>query len=263
MMRRKTIQPIPCLKSRWTAWASRLAANRGRWTDAQRLSLPLYVRWGRTPLRLYQRWLSFHTQIHPQLRLIVAASGVWNIGSTDASAPQMVHLQSFAASIQKALALQTESRIRLLDGSPQKLENLKSTPAPSRKESAQAAAMTLAASRTRTEHLSSMFHRNISIRRESEFTEMSRRLTQRSQRVNEAAVVGTQMALRKEAPVAAMQAHAPSEPAQELSLLERRSSPRTILPMARSPLNVEQLADQVLKQIDRRVIARRERMGQV
>lgn len=262
MIGRKTIQRIPGIKTRWAAWVSQLLARHERWTDAQRLPFQLHVRLCRTPLLLYQRWLSFHTQVHPQLNLSIAACGVWNIATTDAYAPQMVFLQSIGSVIQKSLLLETKRRAQRSGVLPQQFEFRKAAPAPLKVDRPQLA-MTLATARMRTEYLSSILHHNSWMRQESEFTQVSRRLTQRAQRVNEVSPVGPQMSLRKETMVTAASTRSASETMQEHSSFERKGSPQTVPAMVVPQLNVEQLANQVLKQIDRRVIARRERMGQV
>lgn len=263
MIRRKTIQLSAPLTTRWAAWAAQMVARHTRWADVQRLRLPLYARLCQTPLRLYQHRVSFHTQLNPQLKLSIAARGVWNIESTHTYAPQMVFLQSFAGLIEKSLRLEIERKGQRSKIRPPQPEFRLAAPAPLNRDGVQKVAMTLAIARTRTEQLASTFHRLFSIRQESEFTDVSRHLTRRMQRVDEVLASRPQMALRKEAPAVVTPAHAPSAAMQEQSSFERRGGPQTAQAIAAPALNVEHLADQVLKQIDRRVIARRERMGQV
>lgn len=123
--------------------------------------------------------------------------------------------------------------------------------------------MTLAIARTTSEHLSTTLNRHFSIRREADFQEVSRRLTQRVRRVNEVSTVNPPMALRLAAANRVTPKHVSSEAMPEPNSFEKRSSPQSVPAMSMPALNVELLADQVLKQIDRRVVARRERMGQI
>src|ERR1044071_3605550 len=262
MKKRKNIRPVPVMASRWTAWASQLTARRARWTDASRLPLPLHATLGRTLVLLSQRWSSFQTQLQPQLKLSISACNVWNIEPANVYAPQMIFLKSFAGLIQRSPVLETERKTQQAVARQTLLEFRRALNEPFVKESVPQVAMTLAIARTRAEHLSTTRQRHFSIRQEADFTEVSRRLTQRLQRTHEESVIRQPMALRKEAPVGAMPNKVSAEAMTEHGSFERRSSQQSIPAMAMPELNVEQLANQVLKQIDRRVIARRERMGQ-
>jgi hypothetical protein len=97
---------------------------------------------------------------------------------------------------------------------------------------------------------------------EAGFVEASRRFTRRLRRVSEAGIDRPPLALRRDpAPPIA-----PARPSADVPMARRWFEPQTErqveLAAAAATVNVEQLASQVLKQIDRRVIARRERMGQ-
>jgi hypothetical protein len=107
-------------------------------------------------------------------------------------------------------------------------------------------------------------HRQHAVRREAEATDVSRRLAERVRRVPEAALPATPMALRRE-PRPAVISQPPSiEEFATRSLSDWRTRQHSASPpMAAPSVNIDQLASQVLKQIDRRVVARRERMGQV
>jgi hypothetical protein len=264
MRTRKTIRPAPAAATRWAAWASQLAARRGRVTAAWRLPLPLYVRLSRAPLALYQRWLTFCTQVQPRIKISVA----WREGASPAPAnvyaPQMLFLQSFAGIFRRTLRPEAERRAQGAAGlPPQALEFRRPSPAPPARETPSRPAMTLAVAPARAAQLSSVLHQHFSTRREAVVTEVSRRLTRRVRRVDEVPVFRPAMALvRKEAPAAAPN-RPPFEAAAGQSPFERQSGRHTLPAAAVPELNVERLADQVLKQIDRRVVARRERMGQI
>ncbi len=262
MRQRKNIHPVPIMASRWTAWASQLAARRERWTDASRLPLPLHATLGRTLVLLSQRWLSFQNRIQPQLKLSISACNVWNIGPANVYAPQMAFLKLFAGFIQRSLVLETERNRQQAVVRQTLFEFRRAVSAPFVKEDVPQVAMTLAIARTRAEHLSATFQRHFSIRQEADLTEVSRKLTQRLQRTHEESVIRSPMALRREALVGATPKKVSAEAMPEHGSFERRSSQQGVPAMAMPELNVEHLANQVLKQIDRRVIARRERMGQ-
>jgi hypothetical protein len=263
MKRRKKIHPVPVITSRWTAWATQLASRRARLPDAPRLPLPLHATLGRTLVLLYQRSAAFQTLLQPQLKLSISGSSAWNIGTTNVYAPQLVFLKSLTSFIQRSLTSITERDTQQAVARPAIFEFRRAMPAPFPQEVLPQVAMTLAIARTRAEQLSTTLQRHYSIRQEADLTEVSRRLTRRLQRVHEVSVIRPPMALRKETSPGAMPKHLPSEAMAEQGTFERRGSSQSVQAMAMPALNVEQLASQVLKQIDRRVIARRERMGQI
>jgi hypothetical protein len=109
---------------------------------------------------------------------------------------------------------------------------------------------------------STLIHRLRTVRRETEVTEISRRLAERVRRVPEALSPPAPMILRSEP-----QAVRPPPSFEEASAPTRWQDPpirpSPVPPAAIAPVNIDQLTAQVLKQIDRRVVARRERLGQV
>jgi hypothetical protein len=129
-------------------------------------------------------------------------------------------------------------------------------------ENHQRLALTLAVNRTSSDlatTLSQKFH----VQREAQVREISTLLTQRVKRISEPAAVQTPMALRAPAASRATAVEPAVEVMRSRNAFERRNAPATMPSMAPPPLNVEMLANEVMKQIDRRVIARRERMGQI
>jgi hypothetical protein len=262
MRKRKNIRPVPVMASRWTAWASQLAARRARWTDASQLPLPLHATLGRTLILLSQRRLSFQTRIQPQIKLSISGCSVWNIETANVYAPQSVFLKSFAGLIRRSLLLETERSVQQAVVRQTRLEFRRAVSAPFVKREVPQAALAYAIARTRAEHLSTILQRHFSIRRRADLTEVSRQLTQRLQRTHEDSVIRAPLALRRETSVRAASKYVSLEAMPEHGSFERRSRQPSAPAAAMPELNVEQLANQVLKQIDRRVIARRERMGQ-
>ncbi|HJU56193.1 MAG TPA: hypothetical protein VJ715_16540 [Pyrinomonadaceae bacterium] len=264
MRTRKTIRPAPFAATRWAAWASQLAARRERVTGAPPLSLPLYVRLCRAPLVLYQRWLTFCAQVQPRIKISVAGREAASHAAANVYAPQLMFLQSFVGLFRQRLRSEAERRAQGAAGlPPQSFEFRSPTPVALTRESAGRPAMTLAVAQARVERLSSTLHQHFFTRQEAMVTEVSKRLTKRVRRVDELSVFRLAMSLRKETP-AGLPKQLPSEAAYEQSSFERQQGRHVLHAATPAPeLNVERLADQVLKQIDRRVIARRERMGQI
>jgi hypothetical protein len=280
----KTTQPFSCITRPWTAWAARMVARHERCTDVPRLPLLLYLRLRRTPSLLYQRWLSFHTDFHPLVSLLIDRDGARSPVRTEAYVPRMACLQSYSASAFRRALPEPFTTNRLPPGTPNfataRSNQLSpmlhqhvsvrhalhvtvrhALPEPFTRNRPPQGAMIFAIARSN--HLSSILHWRASIRGDTELTEIPRRLTQRIQRVNEVFVTAPQMALRKEVRAPVAPKHVPPETLDEQSSFERGSRPPPMRAMTMPAVNVEQLADRVLKQIDRRVVARRERMGQV
>jgi hypothetical protein len=101
------------------------------------------------------------------------------------------------------------------------------------------------------------------MRQELRLTEISWRLTQRNWRVSEVSMASRHIAFRNEVRPPVVPHPMPAVAMEERISIEGRSRPPIAPAIAVPVVNVEQLANQVIKQIDRRIIARRERMGQV
>jgi hypothetical protein len=266
MRTRTTVRTPPAKGTRWAAWASQLLARQRRWAGASPSTLLLHVRSCRAPVLLYQRWLSFRTRVNPQLKMSVAARGAWHVTSTDVYAPLMLFLQSLGQLLQRSLSPETKRGSQQAAASAQGLEPLPATPVRPTNAGARQAAMTLALARARDERRASPLHKHFTLGEKAVFTEVSRRLARRVRQAEEVFVSRPRISFRKEAEevaAAATPRSRPPEAAEEQSRFERRGGAYAAQATAMAELNVEQLADQVLKQIDRRVVARRERMGQV
>jgi hypothetical protein len=264
MRRRKTIRSLPVVTSRWTVWAAQLAARHRRATDLSRLTLLLQMpALARTLVFLQQRWLSSSLRVQPQLNLSISSSSVWNVGASNAYTSQKTFLNSLLIAIAGSRTPGSESGVRRTDPPSLLFENRKRAAAGHTQESQPRLAMTLAIARTTAEYLSTTLNRHFSVRRDAYFMEASKLLTERVRRVSDGSVVHPPMALRLSPANRVTPQHVFSEAMPEVNSFERLSSPPSVPAIAMQALNFEQLADQVLKQIDRRVVARRERMGKI
>ena len=104
--------------------------------------------------------------------------------------------------------------------------------------------------------------RRAHIYRQSEFAEISQSIFARARRSVDHCTRLPVPTLRKEAGLPIPASSARSMP-QERGVFEDRDVRHLEPSAATPPVNVERLASQVLHQIDRRIIARRERMGLV
>jgi hypothetical protein len=264
MQRRKAIRPLPVITSRWTAWAAQLASRHGRLTDVSRLGLVLLMpALARTLILHQQRWLSSSLRVQPQLNLSISATGVWNAGTNTVYSPQMTLLNLLSIAVAASRTPGAASEVSR-DVSPSTwFKNARRADAGIAHTSVPRSAMTLAIARTSTEHLTTTLSRRLSVRREADFKEVTSRLTERVRRISETDSIQPTMALRLPPANRVTPEHISSQAMGQTSSFEKRSSSTSGPAMTMPPLNVELLADQVLKQIDRRVVARRERMGQI
>jgi hypothetical protein len=113
------------------------------------------------------------------------------------------------------------------------------------------------------EHRTSISGPYVPLRGDVDQTPVSRLLARRLRRVSDESPNRIPMALRRESAPPAASRLPPAEVLAERRLFEQQVRRTGDAPAATPSVNVEQLASQVLKHIDRRVIARRERMGQV
>jgi hypothetical protein len=263
MKRRKAVNLIKPGPSRSLAWAARFQQRYVRFTDCSRLSMLLYVpALARTLIFLQQRLHAPLVNLHPQLNLSVNQKNVVNTWTNNVSTPQMtlVNLLSLANFIARADA--GESRTPLT-GQPSSLAgDVRRTRYVSEYDNHRRLALTLAVHRTSSD-LATTMNQKFQIQREAQVLELSTLLTQRIKRISEPAAVQTPMAFRAPAANRAIPAEPAIEAMRSRDAFERRSGPATMPSIVPPALNVEQLANEVMKQIDRRVIARRERMGQI
>ncbi len=263
MKRRKAVKPIKVVPSRSLRWAARFQQRYVRFADYSRLSMLLYVpALVRNLFLLQQRRLLSLVNLRPQLNLSLNRKNIANTWANNVSAPQitLVNLLSLAKVATRAEA--SRSRTPVASASSSLPENVRRTRYIRDYDNHQRLALTLAVSRTSSD-LTTTFNQKFQIQREAELREVTTLLTQRLRRVSEPTVVQTPMALR--APAASRVTA--SEPSVEVmrsrDAFDRRSGHTSFPAIAPPAVNVEQLADEVMKQLDRRVIARRERMGHI
>lgn len=267
----KTIRRLPTIAVPWTAWAARLSACHRRWADVPALSLLFGIPW-RLPASLLQR-LSFHADFHT-----------------------LVNLQSIQANARTPPGLATLHRAPPPAGSQAAasarvpLVSLlrRQATAPRQFMSPLFVAAGPAVPRTAMRHADTGPHRAAPtgdatppilprplLRLEAGPARAALRLAHRFRQsadmpnpgvprieIDRMPAAKPPMTLRKAAPSPAAR---PTPLPADVTPFGRQANRAIDVPaaMALSAVNVEQLADQVLKQIDRRVVARRERMGQV
>jgi hypothetical protein len=265
MSRRKPIQPLSVITSRWRAWATQLAQRHGRMTDVSRLHLLLRMpALARTLIMLQQRWLATNFNIQPQLNLLLSNSNAWDARTSNVYATQMTLLKSISMAMAGSRTAATAPGSPPTDLRLSSFEHRQRKAADTTSQSRPQSAMTLAIKRTAAEHLATTLNQSFYVRRGANFMEVSKLLTERLQRLSDTvASPSPPMAFRTSPAARLTPQHLPAEAMLQASTFEKRSSPGSLPALGIPALNVEQLTDQVLKQIDRRVIARRERMGQI
>jgi hypothetical protein len=260
MRKRKSIRPLPVVASRWLAWATRLTAHHHRWTDAPTVPLLFHVALLRNLILLQQRSFSFHTRVQPKLNLSISSNYEWKGGVKNLYAPHAAFLKLFATnSVYRSFAI---SEHRGKETSALLIQYSRMLRVPVTRETVARQPLALVVARTKTEHLSQKLHQHFSSRYEADITKVSERLITQVQRINET-VTSPPMALRKEIPAAVALPGMSADERAERGLVESPPRWTAAQAMTMPTLNVEQIANQVIQQIDRRVIARRERLGQI
>lgn len=228
---------------RWTNWASRLTSRFDRYAHAFRVDLLLRANGNRTSLLVQQRWLrpilDSRLQLHlsiacPQFSQLhqvfakhtsVATPPHTTFAVTNRPETVLVRHTSFAL----ATTLHRHSLTRILD---------------SRME------------------LQKTVQRHSLERTEVGSPRTSERLILRTQRTEHRTAFERSMTLRRDfAPMARPATEFLPNPHASSSEIANRTFSAQRQQSAMPQINVDQLADQVIHQIDRRIIARRERMG--
>jgi hypothetical protein len=231
--------------AKWTAWATRFRSRFQRHAGALSQALLLHVRSSRTSLMIEERWLHPTFHFRPQF--------YWQTGGS-----QVSHIsQTFS----RQTSFLNMARVVLRTGVPPETVLARSAPPPARVERTGTPIQMLNSTR---HELATLLERRFLERRDSVSTQTTERLVHRLTRVERLGAIERTMTLRRD-PVAAMKSvveHISRPNAAALEQQGRRSFPAPLAPRGDMPaINVDQLADQVIRQIDRRVIARRERMG--
>lgn len=262
--RSKTRNPI--IVSRWTFWVEQLMARLGRFARytgvAPSWRLP-YLSHSRS--FLHERTLFSHLILQPRISLSINSGHLWNIAVRNVHARQQTTLNSFVNTTatgssmgNRSVMLTTRTLMQLLSRRPrQSIDTTKlCEPHPTISEPI---------TRSRNERFGVDLHLRSLIKRQDEMTDVVRKLTRRTQRrheLSEFSELRQSMALRKTPPTHSG-SRAPVETTVELTSLGRPNRLPSFPELNMPAINVEEIANQVIKQIDRRVIARRERLGQV
>lgn len=234
---------------KWASWAERLQSRFSRRSDAWRLGLTLHAHIARTSMLVEQRWLHPTLIFRPKLHLAVLESLASNGNQVFRQTALLRELRTVFAS-RPQLHPPADASLRQIVW-PRAEAN---------------SSMMLHTSRVYSrEELAGILERRFATRiarRETQHLDVSTRLTHRLQRVEEANLL-RQMTLKREVAAstvksaAGVRTFAPSEE-------QRRPFPSGAPAQPVMPaINVDQLAEQVIRQIDRRVVARRERMGKI
>lgn len=230
--------------AKWTAWAWHFASRFHLHADPSDMALLLAVRGGRTSVAIQERWLHQAFHYRPRFHWQINLSPVSRV--VQSFARQMSVFNS-ALVVSQRSALQASVVAKSVAPPP-----------------GMAYLQPLAQAVGWTRHEFSMqLERRFLERQSSVSTRTTERLVHRSNRVEQVGVIERTLTLRRD-PMAAMRSvvETLSRANAQTPDTRRPSFPMPSAPTVGMPaLNVDQLADQVIRQIDRRVIARRERMG--
>lgn len=229
--------------ARWNTWSSLLKSRYHRHADVFRMALLLYLRSSRTAVKIEQRWLRPILDFRPQLQWWMTESSFFSANRvflsqlnfltraqmiTQPSArPEAIPVQNLV--FPRAVFERTHALMRVVDRSQREFATL--------------------------------LERRFVERQESVSVRTAERLVHRCDRVERVAVQQRTMTLHRDTKVATS---APTEVASRPAMgtsLDRQRTYSPAPPPALPNINVNELTDQVIRQIDRRVVARRERMG--
>ena len=262
MIVRNTIRPLSVATARWTAWAARLQLRHRRWADQPGRPLRFRLPRRQTALWISQQRLALHVNVQLPLTLrlgVVAVGYAMATRRIVPSPPQDLARPGVEGRDRRAgQRVAPGEQARAL---ARTFQLRRAATAPSSRPSAANAAARPSELLRSADPTSRIWHR-AQLRRHSETIDISDMLVARARRVVRSSSAGPRTALRRDAGFskgASPSRAAPPDFGWSEPVAARHVSP----PTPPAAVNVEQLARQVLKQIDRQVIARRERMGVV
>src|SRR6185436_10451233 len=249
MKRRKAVNPIKVMPSRLVAWAERLQQRYVRFADCSRLSMLLYVpALVRTLIFLQQRRGLSLVNLQPQLNLSLNQKNVVNTWA-NMSAPQMTLVNLLSLANHAARAETGESRTSLArTSSSSPADEVRRTRYVKDYNNHHRLALTLAINRTSSD-LATTMNQKFQVQREVQVRELATLLTQRVKRISEPTAVQTPRAFHSPAAARVSAAEPSVEVMRSRDAFERRSGLTTVPSIAPPALNVEQLADEVMKQL--------------
>ena len=251
--------------NRWDAWVSRLTRRFGRWNSADRLALPLHAGVARAVVQVLARWTAAPWNVLNRLDLTLGGDSVAltqlhqtfarAIPQVTAIAQTVVHHHAHAAAAERvgeAPRRQEQAPAPVAREMVRRVPDAGRTPRP----------MAQALARLTMEHHAVL---HVQRRRRQEFEIAAERLVHRSERweVRSGERAEMRLAARTAAPRAAAESSFTTEWRTPSSAPASRHAAFTQPAPAPPAVNIEQLADQVMRQLDRRVIAHRERMGRI
>lgn len=268
---------------RWSAWARALLRRHARIAQSHRLlEMALLVRSAPLIQRLHQQWLLASTQYFPRIHLAVQSilrHTVWR----DLTQPSELRVitspaQGKAISTERFNYLTFHERrffppteisnaTRILSGDRRKLAAARGARSSSGfiHGSTVHRPLQLVFQRLRQIDELTVCHRRDSLVRETLQTQ-AREVMRRTQRFEHRIAETVVLTTRKVFPLAAQEAVSAAASAAQVAVSVPAASGMPATPWPPSPapaVNIEQLADQVVRQIDRRIIAARERMGRI
>ena len=232
--------------AKWSLWALRFQSRFYRQGGERRMAMLLHAHHGRASITIGNRWLRSIVYLEPKLSLAL----------TSASAPASVSLITQTFNRQVHAPRTTHVAVAQIMRSE-------------RVHVSEPAATLRIERNERVTRIPGERWHEITHRLERRLTRLhladrhtTARLIQRIERTIPAPIANRPLILRREA--------APTAPAAtkavEARMLEQERKTAALERVARPvmpAINVNQLADQVIQQIDRRIIARRERLGRI
>ncbi len=229
--------------ARWNTWSALLKSRYHRHADVFRIALLLYLRSSRAAVKIEQRWLRPILDFRPQLH--------WWMAESSFCSANRVFLSQLNFLTRAQMMTQLSARLETIP-----IHNFAYPSAGSERTHA----LMRVVERSQRE-FATLLERRFVERQESVSVRTAERLVHRCDRVERVAVQQRTMTLHREPKVATS---APTEVASRPAMgtsHDRQGTYSPAPPPALPNINVNELTDQVIRQIDRRVVARRERMG--